>query len=125
MFKLMQKRSLELAAKELKSQDSSGDSPTGNGASSETPVEDSIREKLTRELNPEQLIIVNESGQHAGHAGNPNNDPETHFKVEVVSTEFEGANSVKRHRMVFAILKDELAGPVHALTLKTHTPTES
>eukprot|EP00210_Caulerpa_lentillifera_P008251 g7875.t2 len=133
MFKLMQKRTLELAAIDLKSQESSGDSPSSNGlqedggdqSSSQTPVEDAIRYKLTQGLKPKELVIINESSQHAGHMGNPNNDPETHFKVEIISEQFTGANSVKRHRMVYALLKDELAGPIHALTLSTKTPAEA
>eukprot|EP00210_Caulerpa_lentillifera_P005789 g5535.t1 len=132
MFKLMQKRTLELATADIRSQQSTGgDSSSNKGVSSnagqppsKTPIEDAIREKLTEGLNPDQLLIINESSKHAGHMGNPNNDPETHFKLEIISSEFEGANSVKRHRMVYALLQEELAGPIHALTLNTKTPAE-
>lgn len=100
---------------------------SGNGdeaPSSQTPVEDAIREKLTEGLNPQELEIINESSQHAGHSGNPNDDPETHFKVKIVSEKFEGLTAVKRHRMVFSLLQEELAGPVHALSLDTKAPVE-
>jgi len=102
-----------------------GKSGNGDGPLSETPVEDSIRKKIIEGLNPEQLLIVNESSKHAGHIGNPNNGPETHFKLEIVASKFEGANSVKRHRMVYTLLQEELAGPVHALALNTRTPMET
>jgi stress-induced morphogen len=50
---------------------------------------------------------------------------ETHFNVNVVSEEFEGRSLLKRHRLVYAVLADELqTGGVHALSLVTKTPSE-
>ena len=50
---------------------------------------------------------------------------EDHYEAEVVSPEFEGKNTIARHRMVYALLKDEMASnEVHALSLKTLTPNE-
>ena len=67
-----------------------------------------------------------ESYQHAGHSGNPSGsaDAETHFKIEVVSHEFEGKSLIMRHRLVYGLLDAELKGGVHALALKTKTPDE-
>ena len=105
----------------------SSDAAEGNGSSngrSQTPVEDSMREKLTKELEPEELVIENESAKHAGHIGNPNNGTETHFNLRIVASRFEGLNPVQRHRRVYQILSEELAGPVHACSLDTKTPKE-
>lgn len=68
-----------------------------------------------------------ESFKHAGHSGNPSGDPdaETHFKVEVVSAQFEGKMPVARHRIVYSLLDAELKDGVHALSLKTKTPAEA
>jgi stress-induced morphogen len=74
-----------------------------------------------------RLEIVDESHQHAGHAGSRMSGDysgETHFRVEVISPAFEGLNTVKRHRAVYELLKDELEGSVHALSLTTKTPFE-
>jgi len=49
---------------------------------------------------------------------------ETHFKVLVVSAAFDGMNRVARQRKVNEALRDELAGGVHALTMRTLTPAE-
>lgn len=50
------------------------------------------------------------------------NDSETHFKVVVVSSQFDTATSlVARHRMVNQCLADELAGPIHALSIVAWT----
>lgn len=80
--------------------------------------------KLEAALAPTALTIVNESHLHAGHAGNPGGG-ETHFRVEVVSTAFDGKLPVARHRLVYAALGAELKAGLHALALKTKTPAEA
>jgi BolA protein len=86
-------------------------------------VAETIRTKLVAALRPERLVIRDESHLHAGHAG-ARTGGESHFRVTVVSALFEGQSLVARQRAVNAALKDELAGPVHALALKTLTPAE-
>ena len=86
-------------------------------------VADQIRGKLTSGLKPLRLEIVDDSHRHAGHAG-AREGGESHFTVEVVSGAFEGMGRVARQRLVYDLLKDELAGPVHALALRTLTPSE-
>jgi stress-induced morphogen len=92
-------------------------------------VEATIREKLTKAFAPSSLIVENESAKHAGHAGARDHlghaTGESHFRVVVVSEAFQGASPVERHRRINAALKDELAGPVHALAIKAMTPAEA
>lgn len=47
-----------------------------------------------------------------------------HLQVDVVWAGFANLTQVKRHRMVYAPLKDILGGALHALALTTHTPDE-
>lgn len=47
-----------------------------------------------------------------------------HYKAVVVSAAFAGKLPIKRHRMVYAALAEEMKGPIHALTLETFTPEE-
>lgn len=82
-----------------------------------------IREKLTENLAPIRLDVVDDSHKHAGHVG-ARPEGETHFSVEVVSAAFEGVSRVQRQRMVYDILQEELAGPVHALALRTLSPSD-
>jgi BolA protein len=82
-----------------------------------------IREKLTEKLAPTRLDIADDSHKHAGHVG-ARPEGETHFSVEIVSAAFEGVSRVQRQRMVYEILQDELAGPVHALALRTLSPSD-
>ena len=78
-----------------------------------------IEEKLGTAISLEHLEVVNESGNHNVPPGS-----ETHFKVVLVSPEFEGERLVARHRTVNRVLKEELAGGVHALAIHTYTASE-
>jgi BolA family transcriptional regulator, general stress-responsive regulator len=86
-------------------------------------VADRIREKLTAGLQPARLAIIDESHRHAGHAG-ARPEGESHFRVEIVAAAFAGESRIARQRRVYALLAEELAGPVHALALTTLTPEE-
>ena len=93
------------------------------------PIATIIREKLTAGLAPERLEVEDDSARHAGHHheggidGRPGGG--SHFNLTVVSAAFEGRNRVERQRMVNLLLRDELAGPVHALSIKAQTPAEA
>ncbi len=87
-------------------------------------VETTMREKLTRALQPTRLDIVNELHLHAGHRSSPGTG-ESHFSVLVVSPAFRGKSRVDRHRMINEILAAELAGSVHALAIKAYGPDEA
>ncbi len=87
-------------------------------------VEESIREKLTEELCPKKLMIENVSHHHAGHAGSPGTG-ESHFNVTVISETFKDMPKVARFRLVHKILKAEMDGPVHALSLELKAPGEA
>ena len=51
-------------------------------------------------------------------------DDGTHFQALVVADAFEGKPVLSRHRMVYAALGERMGGEVHALSLKTLTPSE-
>ncbi|XP_069584809.1 bolA-like protein 1 [Ranitomeya imitator] len=85
----------------------------------EKPVETSIRAKLSENLDPCHLEVHNESSMHAVPPGS-----ETHFKVVVVSDVFSGKSLIQRHRLVNDLLKEELAGAVHALSIQAKTPQQ-
>ena len=87
-------------------------------------VADQIREKLTDAFSPAVLDVVDESHLHKGHMG-ARPEGETHFRVKIVSSAFEGETRVARHRMVTKTLAELMNNPIHALALKTLTPEES
>ena len=77
-------------------------------------ITSTIQEKLETGLEPVHLEVINESDNHAVPPGS-----ESHFKVVVVSARFDGQPTLRRHRMVYGLLAEEMAGPVHALALHT------
>jgi len=82
-------------------------------------VQQTITDKLAQQLAPHHLSVENESHMHNVPAGS-----ESHFRVVVVSEQFENLALLARHRTVNKVLADELAGPIHALALHTYTTGE-
>ena len=94
----------------------------------EGPIATIIREKLTAGLAPDRLEIEDDSARHAGHhhEGGLDGQPggESHFNLTVVAKAFEGQGRLQRQRAVNALLRDEMSGPVHALSIRALTPQE-
>ena len=84
---------------------------------------EAIRTRLSAELAPTQLDIVDESHKHAGHEGA--RDGRGHFAVHIVSAAFEGLPLLARHRRVYDALGTLMQTDIHALSLRTLTPGES
>lgn len=87
-------------------------------------AKDTITKKLSEAFHPESLDVVDESYLHEGHAGHKPGG-ETHFRVYIVSKAFDGKTRIDRHRMINALLAEELAGGVHALAIKATAPGEA
>ena len=47
-----------------------------------------------------------------------------HFFATIVAAEFEGRSRVRRHQRVYAALGERMREQIHALSMKTLTPTE-
>ncbi|OOE67310.1 BolA family transcriptional regulator [Salinivibrio siamensis] len=82
-------------------------------------IQTQITEKLAHAFAPVHLDVRNESYMHNVPEG-----AESHFKVVVVSDEFEGKRLIQRHRAINTTLADELANDIHALAIHTYTPEE-
>ena len=81
-------------------------------------MQSTIEDKLNRAFEPDFIKVENESHMHNVAPGS-----ESHFKVTLVSKDFDGQMLIKRHRQVNQILAEEL-GRIHALALHTLTPDE-
>jgi BolA protein len=86
-------------------------------------VRDRISQKLNIALTPLSLEVFDDSQQHAGHAG-WRQGGETHFRVEIVSPSFAGKSRIERHRLIHAVLAEELQSGVHALAILAKAPGE-
>jgi BolA family transcriptional regulator, general stress-responsive regulator len=87
----------------------------------------SRQERLAKVLNasfaPATLEVVDESGQHAGHAGAAPGG-QTHYRVRMTSAAFAGMSRLARQRAVLDAAKDEFAAGLHALALELKAPGE-
>ncbi|KII80361.1 BolA family protein [Vibrio renipiscarius] len=82
-------------------------------------LQEVINTKVHQQLAPQHLDVINESYMHNVAPGS-----ESHFKVIVVSDQFDGLRLIARHRIINQILADELANHIHALAIHTYTPAE-
>ena len=82
-----------------------------------------IRERLTRELAPVSLEIIDESAKHAGHAGAASGGG--HFIVHIVADSFRDKTLIQRHRLVYDAVGDIMHREIHALSIQAKTPDEA
>lgn len=75
-----------------------------------------IESRVRQGLDVVELELVNESHMHKRGV-------DSHFKLVLVSPAFDGLGLVKRHQLVYGLLKAEMA-QIHALALHTFTPQE-
>ncbi len=78
-----------------------------------------LKDKLTKELTPTFLHIEDESGNHSVPEGS-----ESHFKVVVVSEQFEGTSKIQRHQKIYGALGEEFKTGLHALSIRAYTVLE-
>jgi BolA protein len=86
-------------------------------------MQERIVARLTAALDPIVLDVADESDRHAGHAG-AREGGGTHYRVLVVSAQFERKSRVERHRVVYSLLTAEFADGLHALALVAKAPSE-
>lgn len=83
--------------------------------------------QITETLKPSTLEIYNDSSMHSHHkAMQGSTSKETHFRLVITSDAFKSKMQPARHRIVYALLKEELdrEGGIHALQLRTRTLEE-
>ncbi|MDN6276567.1 BolA family transcriptional regulator [Psychrobacter sp.] len=89
---------------------------------STTPTADALNAKL-QDLQPQHIELINESMNHSGYF----EGKESHFKLTIVSDDFEGKRLVARHQLVYGLVNPLLTsqdGQVHALAIHAYTPSE-
>ena len=84
------------------------------------PLAKAMVANINAALSPVHVELVNES---ASHGGGP--DAESHFKLLVVSSLFDGKSIIDRHRLVNDAVRGESSNiPVHALSISAKTPAQ-
>jgi len=79
-----------------------------------------LRQRLAV-LQPESIVIEDDSHLHAGHAGARDGG---HYQLQIVAQAFAGKNTVARHRMIYDAAGDLMRGRIHALSIRAKEPGE-
>ena len=88
------------------------------------PTTEQLDARLRERLAPTSLQVIDESAQHAGHAGSNGTGFGTHFRVKIASHFFTGKSRVARHRLVYDSLQDFIDQGLHALAIEAEeSPT--
>ena len=101
-----------LAALEMSSTSQSGKVSASN------PSRDArIEIQLRSAFSPTFLVVENCSSLHAGHNPLARTNNDTHYKITISSSDFDGKSRIAGHRMVMDLLEDEFASGLHALEI--------
>ena len=77
---------------------------------------DAIKEKINKKLNPENIILIDNSSLHTKHKSfDPN---KLHIKIVIESEKLKKMNKIIAHKTIFSILKDEMKNKIHALEIE-------
>lgn len=82
---------------------------------------DEMQARLQAALAPDELVVQDDSHQHAGHAGAREG---RHFSVRIRASRFAGLNRLARHRLVYDALGPLATQGVHALAIVAQAPGE-
>ena len=77
---------------------------------------DTVKEKINKKLNPENIILIDNSNLHAKHKSFDSN--KFHLKIIIKSEKLKNMSKIKAHKEIFSILKDEMNNKIHALEIE-------
>lgn len=86
-------------------------------------IEQEIKKIIEAQFTPTHLEVINESHKHAGHAGDDGSG-QTHFKLIVVSVDFQDLSRVERQKEVNKTLVSLFDRGLHALSMRLLSPEE-
>lgn len=75
-----------------------------------------MTERLQQRFAPQQLMIIDDSEHHRGHAGSQGGAG--HFTVRIASVHFAGKSRVAIHREIYQVLGELIPTEVHALRIE-------
>ena len=77
---------------------------------------ENIKAKINKKLNPEQILLIDNSSLHAKHKSFDSN--KFHLKLIIKSEKLRKLRKIDAHRVIFSILKDEMKDKIHSLEIK-------
>ena len=82
------------------------------------PIESQIINTLSSSMNLSSFKIINESFMHNVPKGS-----ESHFKIVVVTNDFNNLSIIQRHKLIYKSL-DRLMNKIHALSIHAFNEDE-
>ena len=79
---------------------------------------DKIKEKISRKINLENIILIDNSHLHTKHKSFDSN--KLHLKIIIKSEKLKKMNKIMAHKKIYSILKDEMSNKIHALEIEIH-----
>jgi BolA family transcriptional regulator, general stress-responsive regulator len=74
-----------------------------------------IKKKINKELEPEEISIINNSHLHTKHKSF--NPEKYHLKIIIKSSKLRKMDKITSHKLIFSILKSEMINKIHALEI--------
>ena len=79
-------------------------------------IYDKIKKKIHEEINPRNIILIDNSNLHKKHKSFVLN--KFHFKIIIESRTLKKMNKIGAHKKIFSILKEEMENEIHALEIE-------
>ena len=79
-------------------------------------IYDEIKKKINKEINPKNIILIDNSRLHKKHKSFDAN--KFHFKIIIESKKLKKMSKIEAHKKIFSILKEEMKNKIHALEIK-------
>ena len=77
---------------------------------------DAIKEKINKKINPENLILIDNSKLHIKHKSY--DADKFHLKMIIKSEKLKKMDKLAAHKEIFSILRDEIKNKIHALEIE-------
>ena len=77
---------------------------------------DQIKQKINKKINPENIILIDNSHLHSKHKSFDKN--KFHLKLIIKSKKLKDMNKIMAHKEIFLVLKDEMISKIHALEIE-------
>ena len=75
-----------------------------------------IKEKISKKINPENIILIDNSHLHSKHKSFDEN--KFYLKIIIKSKKLRSMSKIMAHKEIFSVLKDEMSNKIHALEIE-------
>ena len=74
-----------------------------------------VKKKIKKEIEVQKIIVEDKTHLHINHSGH--DKKKFHIKISVVSSYLNKMDKIKRSRIIYKLLDDELKNHIHSIQL--------